>query len=143
MISSREDFLMTVLGCGVLDLSLIDGVKFDWEDVLDGFDFTEKPSLSRVMCEVFVFAKSQMAKAIDERRDYLEDTKGVYGISQEQQMELDALNLLDPYDDLEEFHNFIDTHVTCINNQDIYRKYLQEELNSFAENTGFEIEFDE
>lgn len=40
MISSREDFLMTLLGCGLLDLKLIDDVEYDWCDVLEQVDFS-------------------------------------------------------------------------------------------------------
>lgn len=40
MISSREDFLMTFIGCGQLDLQLIDDVEYNWCDVLERVDFT-------------------------------------------------------------------------------------------------------
>lgn len=38
MVSSREDFLMNLLNCGVLDLKLIDGVGYDWCDMRDAVE---------------------------------------------------------------------------------------------------------
>lgn len=143
MISSREDFLMTFLGCGQLDLALIDNVEYDWCDVFEQLDLNclSSRKLPAIMSAVFSFGKSNLVEAIGERIDYLEDTKKTYGISEEQEEELRDLKLLDPYEDLEEFHNYIDTHVTCVQNKEEYQKWLKKELNDFAEGTGFEVAF--
>ncbi len=34
MMTSRDDFLMTFIGCGLYDLKLIDDVQYNWGDVL-------------------------------------------------------------------------------------------------------------
>lgn len=36
MASNGKDFLMNLPNCGVLDLKLIDGVSYDWCNILDG-----------------------------------------------------------------------------------------------------------
>lgn len=141
MITSREDFLMSLLHCGSLDLRLIDGVEYDWCYILDSEMLNEDFSLTSVMSAVFDFGKQKIEEAIEGRISYLEDTKETYGISDERQEELDSLRKLEPYEDLEEYHNYIDTHVTCTRHKEMYQKYLQKELDDFADGTGFEIEF--
>lgn len=143
MISSREDFLMTILDCGQLDLKLIDDVEYDWCDVLAQLELNccGSRKLPAIMSAVFSLGKSNLTEAIGTRIDYLEDTKETYGISEDQETELKELKQLDPFEDLEEFHNYIDTHITCVQHSDIYKAYLEKELEDFADGTGFEIEF--
>lgn len=45
------------------------------------------------------------------------------------------------FEDLEEYHNYFDTHVTCVNHKAVYEAYLAKELEDFADGTGFEVEF--
>lgn len=143
MISSREDFLMTFLGCGLFDLRLIDDVEYDWCDVLERVDFSclGERKLSAIMHAVFDLGKDRLNEAIRERIDYLEDAKKTYGISEEQATELEELKELDPYEDLEEFHNYLDTHISCVKHKAVYEAYLAKELEDFADGTGFEVEF--
>lgn len=143
MITSRDDFLMTFLGCGLYDLKLIDDVKYDWCDVFKHLDLNccGDRKLPAIMSAVFSFGKSNIFEAISNRIDYLEDTRKTYGISKEQATELEELRELDPYDDFEEYHNYLDTHVTCVNHQTVYKAYLEKELVDFADGTGFEVEF--
>ena len=143
MISSREDFLMAFIGCGQLDLKLIDNVQYDWCDVLEYLDLSRcgERKMAAIMSAVFYLGKSRLEEAITERIDYLEDTEKTYGISEEQKTELNELKELDPYEDLEEYHNYIDTHITCVNHKAVYEVFLSKELADFAEGTGFEVEF--
>lgn len=141
MVTSREDFLMQILQCGVLDLKLIDDVGYDFCDILE-LDSTFQFDINFVMSRVFEYGFSRIEDAIYERKEYLTDTRDTYGISEEQQKELDALNELSVLDDFQTYHNFIDTHVWCDRNKETYKKYLSEALDDFAEGTGFEISFD-
>lgn len=141
MVTSREDFLMQILQCGTLDLKLIDDVGYDFCDILE-LDSTFQFDINFVMARVFEYGFSRIEDAIYERKEYLTDTRDTYGISDEQQKELDALNELSVLDDFQTYHNYIDTHVWCDRNKEIYKKYLSEALDDFAEGTGFEISFD-
>lgn len=141
MVTSREeDFLMQILNCGVLDLKLIDDVGYDFCDIIDT-DSTFPFSINGVMMRVFDYGFSQIENAIESRKTYLTDMRDEYGISDEQKAELDALEKLDPFEDFQTYHNYIDTHVWCERNKEIYEKYLGEALDDFAEGTGFEISF--
>lgn len=148
MITSREDFLMTLLNCGSLDLKLIDDVGYDWCDIL-GMDLVEGllackmhkiSGINYIMRQVFDFGLSQIENAIDERIEHLRETQENYGISDEQKKELGALEKLNVWEDIESYHNCIDTHVWFDKNGEIYQKYLSDVLDSFADGTGFEIE---
>lgn len=107
MITSREDFLMQILRCGVLDLKLIDDVGYDWCDILDSdvFENGVPFNLNNVMRLVFEYGFSQIEAAVDSRVDYLEDTEKTYGLSDSQAEELEALRTLNPMEDFTSFHN--------------------------------------
>lgn len=143
MITSREDFLMQILRCGVLDLKLIDDVCYDWYDILDSdvFENGVPFNLNNVMRLVFEYGFSQIEAAVDSRVDYLEDTEKTYGLSDSQAEELEALRTLNPMEDFTSFHNYIDTYVWCERHKEIYQKYMEEALDEFADGTGFEITF--
>ena len=143
MITSREDFLMQILRCGVLDLKLIDDVGYDWYDILDSdvFENGVPFNLNNVMRLVFEYGFSQIEAAVDSRVDYLEDTEKTYGLSDSQAEELEALRTLNTMEDFTSFHNYIDTYVWCERHKEIYQKYMEEALDEFADGTGFEITF--
>lgn len=134
---------MTFIGCGQLDLALIDDVQYDWCDVFAYVDLDEcgERKLPAIMSAVFSLGKSILEEAITERIGYLEDTQETYGISEEQEIELNELKELDPYEDFLEYHNYIDTHITCVNHKTTYEEYMEKELADFADGTGFEVEF--
>lgn len=143
MFTSREDFLMTFIGCGQLDLQLIDDVEYDWCDVFEYLDLSccGERKLAAIMSAVFYLGKSRMKEAIEERIDYLEDTEKTYGISDEQRTELNELKELNPFKDLVETFNYLDTHITCVYHKAVYEVFLSKELADFADETGFEVEF--
>lgn len=141
MITSREDFLMTLIGCGPLDLQLIDDVEYDWCDVFERLDFSCGYNLSDIMSAVFHLGKDILNEAIVARIDYLEDTEKTYGISDEQRTELNELKKLNPFKDLVEKFNYLDTHIGCVNHKAVYEVFLSKELADFADGTGFAVEF--
>ena len=65
-------------------------------------------------------------------------TTGEYRVPEEE--ELAALKLLNPNEDITAYFNCLDTYVYFRKNGEIYRRYLEYELNNFYDNTGFEIE---
>lgn len=147
MVSSREDFLMNLLNCGILDLKLIDDVGYDWCDILDGETLGEmlsdgsrqRETLNYIMRRVVEFGIEQLTTAVADRICELEAILNERELDADEEEELEALRTLNPEEDIESYHNFIDTHVWFENNADVYRTYLQEVLDDFAEGTGFEI----
>ncbi len=138
MITSREDFLMQVLHCGILDLKLIDGVGYDFCDILK-LDSTFQFEINFVMAMVFEYGYSQIAQAVNDRICELEAIPNGRELEADEELELAELRTLEPYEDFAAYHNYIDTHVWCEKNKAIYKKYLSEALDDFAEGAGFEI----
>lgn len=138
MITSREDFLMQVLDCGLYDLKLIDDVNYDWCDILRSAGDTSY-QLNWLMRKVFEFGYEQIEQAINDRICELEAIPNERELEQHEEKELFLLRGLEPYEDFDSYHNFIDTHVWCEKHGSTYKKYLQEALDEFADGTGFEI----
>lgn len=147
MVSSREDFLMNLLNCGSLDLRLIDDVGYDWCDILDSETLGEMlPDLSRrretlnyIMRRVIEFGIDQLSTAVADRICELRTISNERELDADEAKELKALCALNPEEDIDSYHNYIDTHVWFENNANTYHTYLQEALDDFAEGTGFEI----
>lgn len=136
--SAKEDLLMALLGCGSMDLAMLDDVRYDFDEIIDQLD--NKPiqdvgfnGLMRAVVDVGII---HIREAVEERIQELEDQGGLDDFEVE---ELEALQKLAPDDDIRSFHNYLDTHVRFETNGDIYRQYLSEALDEFADNTGFEI----
>lgn len=75
-------------------------------------------------------------KQLNEYQDYLDNAKPLLP---DMQTELENLKQLKPFEDIESFHNYLDTSIYFINNSEIYNQYCEQELKTFTENTGFEI----
>lgn len=52
---------------------------------------------------------------------------------------IELIRSLNTEEDVSSYHNWLDTHVWFEKNGDIYKRYLQDALEEFYENTGFEI----
>ena len=137
MISSRDDFLISILNC-----RLIDDVGYNWCDILDSETLGKMLSgtLNYLMRRVVEFGIEQITTAVDDRICELEANSNEWELDADEEEELSALRALNPEEDIDSYHNFVDTHVWFENNADVYHTYMQEALDNFAEGTGFEIE---
>lgn len=137
--TSREDFLMQILDCGILDLSLIDGVKYDWCDIIG--ELHGNFDLNIVMNEVFLYGFGEIENEVNARICELEAIPNERPLDVDEEEELSALRMLEPYEDFSSFHNYIDTHANCDQYTHIYKVYMADALEEFERNTGFNIEF--
>lgn len=138
MATNRDWLLMELLHCREYDLSLLDNVGYDLCDIIET-DSTFPFDLNYVMRQVFELGYSQIAQAVNDRICELEAISNERELEEDEELELSELRTLEPSEDFESFHNYIDTHVWCERNKEIYKKYLSEALDDFAEGTGFEI----
>ena len=148
MVNNREDFLMNLLNCGVLDLRLIDGVGYDWCDILNkemiygiaGISGNGSCAINFVMAEVVAFGIDQIETAISDRICELEAIPNERELDEDEEAELSVLRTLNPDEDISGFYNCIDTHVWMERNGSLYKRYLSEAIGDFEEGTGLEIE---
>ena len=145
MRTTAEDIACAVLGCGTYDLAMLDDVQYDVTEIILGLmtDNYGEFNINDVMREVFHMGVVDIENAIDQRLDEI-GRLGGDDEPDEIKEERAALLALCPVDDIESFHNFIDTHVwiTPEHHAQDYRRYLGDALDEFAENTGFEISLD-
>lgn len=141
MNTGRDNFLMAILECGIDDLRLIDGVKYDWRDIIDRECL---PVDINVLMEMVIrHGYDQIEQSVNVRIDTLRSTVMDHKLTEEQSEELRELDKLRPHEDFEAYYNWIDTHVWCVRHEEIYKRYLMKALDSFADGTGIEIDVSE
>lgn len=140
--SFKDDLLVELLGCGYGDLSVLEGCRYDFSEIIEEcysvYGKLELNALARIM---FEFGIREIGDCINERINSIEcglDDESL--LSCELRAELNALKELDVYEDIQSFHNFLDTSIWVCNHEATYKKYLGDALDEFAENTGYCIE---
>ena len=137
MVDWKDALLTSILDCGYADIYLLEDCQYDMEDVIEYLeDSGLKMNINALVYAMFQLGKGEIQQAIDDRIKELESEEE---LSEEEQDELNLLKELDPYDDIESFHNYLDTHVYFSSNRETYEKYLESALNTFSEKTGFDI----
>lgn len=138
MSNFKDDLLVALLDCGYGDLSIFDDCKYDFSDIVEmcqeNFGKVEINALARCMFEKGI---SDINSAIEER---IENIIEEYGddITAEQREELAALKELSPVEDIESFHNYLDTSIWINSDKrDVYKRYMQAALDEFEMSTGF------
>lgn len=135
--SGAESLLCEILSCGTADLEMLDDVEFNWGEVLDQIDWPQYClGFNDIMRGVFACGIIRIENEINCRICDLERNCS----GEEEEEELAALKILNPNKDITAYFNCLDTHVYFRKNGEIYRRYLEYELNNFYDNTGFEIE---
>jgi hypothetical protein len=138
MITNRDYLLTTLLDCGTLDLKILDGVEYDWCDLVDRREGV--PDINTLMYDVFQMGFDDIQTRVNDRICELEAVElNERDLDEDEEQEKAALSELNATEDFESFHNAIDTHVYCVNHWDTYTMYMKEALDEFRDNTGFTI----
>ena len=131
------NLLSSVLGCGYLDIQILEGVEYDWDDIIESLnDNGIEINVNTLMSEAFEVGKTEISSYILDRLEELEQQEEK---SEEEEEEYNKLLELDVYEDIESFHNYIDTSIYFVKNGEAYEEYLKEQLDHFEEMTGFRI----
>ena len=138
MYSTAERWLCAIMDCGYADISVLDGCEYDPDMVIsrvqdEGDDFR----LCDIVHTIFDIGRYDLRDDIEKRIDEIVDEYD--GENYKQDDEYNALLQLDPFDDIGEFHNYLDTNVWFERNAEIYEKYLKEACLKFEMNTGFQL----
>ena len=138
MMTTAEYWLTHILGCGIADISILGGVEYDLDRVLKTVkNYGGDLSLGSVMAAVFDVGRTDIQEAIDNRLVALEDEMTEAECHENE--EYRALLELDPFDDIREYHNYLDTRVWIEQHEDEYKKYLAEACDEFEQYTGFSL----
>lgn len=145
---SKDEILMELLECGILDLNMLDDCEYDFYDVLEEcHSFTSEPKFCDILYGAICIYQRNIQNKIDDRiselNDLMEefddngeaDTEEFADYEEEQR----ALESLNPNEDIEHFINFIDTSIYIRDEQKkvIYSKYLSDAINEENQEIGF------
>lgn len=142
--TGAESLLCSLLECGTCDLSILDDVGYDLGEIAEDLQSRDiKPTLNAITEEIFRNGQRELKIELDDKiseleneRDDCEEDSEEYENLQEQ---IDELECCDPEEDVSWFCNCLDTSVYFVNNEEIYRKYLEDEISDIEENMGFEF----
>lgn len=135
-----------LLDCGYADLRVLKNCAYDFTDLIenckDGFGTINLNTLCRTMFEMgMVEIQDSIGERIEQLQEELKDVDDTETNNETEEMRDELANLLKlkPFDDIESYHNFLDTSIYFINNSDIYNNYCLHELETFGNNTGYSI----
>lgn len=140
--SFKDDLLVELLGCGYADLSVLEECRYDFSDIIEEcymvYGKLELNALAKIMFDIGI---SEIENYICHRIEKIEDeVEEEHMLSEELRKELYALRELDPHEDIESFHNFLDTSIWVNKHHRTYKRYLGLALDEFENNTGYCIQ---
>ncbi len=141
MMSAKDSLLLTLLGCGTLDLEMLEDIHYDFDDVIDRLDglSIQEAGFNGLMRAVVDVGIIHIQEALEEKLAELHGYRDEGVMTEGDKQELQALEQLDPDRDIRSYHNCLDTSVWFEQNGSAYRRYLSEAIDSFEENTGLYI----
>lgn len=141
MMSAKDSLLLTLLGCGTLDLEMLEDIHYDFDDVIDRLDglSIQEAGFNGLMRAVVDVGIIHIQEALEEKLAELHGYRDEGVMTEGDKQELQALEQLDPDRDIHSYHNYLDTSVWFEKNGSAYRRYLTEAIDSFEENTGLYI----
>lgn len=156
----RDDILMTLFGGGIADYNMLDKCEYEFEDILRHikmFTTIDEMEFNDILLGAIDKYRSNLESAIETKKREMEDNIKylekrldyvAYGKSDLMEFEiakadLDKLEQLYPFYDIEYFTNYLDTHI-FINDDEtrkIYKELLSKEVDEENEKIGF-VELD-
>lgn len=142
--TGAESLLCSLLDCGTLDLAILDDVGYDLGEIAEELqDEGIKPTLNAITGEIFRKGQEELSEKLEEKIDELESERDEYDEDsdeyEELQEQIDELECCDPERDVDWFCNCLDTSIWFSQNEEIYRKYLKDEISEIEDNMGFEF----
>lgn len=158
----QECILMKLLDCGIDDLSLLENINYDLDEILDNLLKNCDLNINNLFREIFRTGAMELReefelqkKDIEEDiKEELEETKRKYidaGYTKEQYenetdykeivTDLDLLHNgeLNPEEDLDYFYNCLDTYV-FMKHIEFYRRWMESEVEDIEYEMGWKFE---
>ena len=135
----KDDLLCNIFGCDIDDLPTLKGIQYDIAFVMGGcYDEDEDFSLNCVLKAVIDWGLNDLMESYTARARRLANKER----SPEEEAEWQALCNINPRSDIEYYIDYMMTSVHGDESkEELYRKYMSEELEEFYNWTGFEILF--
>lgn len=141
MVSAKDDLLMTVLRCGTLDLEMLEGVHYDFDEIIDQLNGLplQEAGFNGLMRAVVNVGIIHIRRAVNDRLCELEAVQMEREWDEDEAEEYQSLKMLDPDNDIQSYHNYLDTSAWFERKGEVYREYLREAVDNFVENTGIPL----
>lgn len=134
----KDDLLVALLDCGYADVYILEGCEYDMGEIVERCESNfGKLDINLLCITMFERGMDDIVTFVTDRICELEAIGNERDLDEEEQMELDALSELAPYEDIESFHNYIDTSIWVAQHNETYELYCKEALQEFEEMTGY------
>lgn len=150
MLTTQECVMTKILDCGTADLSLLDDINYDLDDIIDSLMENNCLSLNGIFQEVFIKGAEELQ---EEFKNQKEDIKAeiLYKIEENEtenlteteehkelisDLALLASGELKPEDDLSYYLNYQDTHV-FMKHIEFYRRYMENTVDDIEYKMGW------
>ena len=141
--SAIENVCCALLDCGYLDIQILEDVEYDLGEIVEELLANDiKPTLNIITGEIFRKGIEEMEDAVRQAMQNVADNQLIeYDDEEYEKLEeqFDELESLNPKEDIEYFCNCLNTSIYFVNNEEIYRKYLLDEISAIEDNMGFEF----
>lgn len=156
MMTFKEEILMNLLDCGSADLSLLEDINYDFVDIRDeveSFTTIQDMKFNDILVgAIYIFMNNineiieNKVKEKEEEIKYLEDRLDYVAYGKRDLMEieiakedLEKLNELYVYDDIEYYCNYLDNSIYIVDEDKkaIYKEFLSKEIDEENEKLGF------
>lgn len=159
----QQAVLSKILNCGYCDLELLEDIQYDLDDIIQDCIDNEDLSLRSIFCSVFLMGASDLQNDFDKQKDDIRDDilealknereewidSGKMTIEELENCEeykelisdLDLLSsgVLNPWNDVSYYFNYIDTHV-FMKHIDFYRRWMQCDVENIENSMGWVFE---
>ena len=142
MMDYKDAWLCALLDCGIADLSALEDCKFNYTEIIEeawerwGMEF----NINALLNIIIEKGLDEMHRSLEKRKARLKENERINEfLNEEQQAEYDALQEMEPYNDIHFECNYCATQVWFDAERDNYMRYAQAEVERFTEMTGFEI----
>ena len=149
--------ICSMLNCGSLDLEMLDKCNYDYDDIKYNFDEMKVKNidLNTLLSSCLNLYINHIQEKIDEKitetesdlkelERYIDENNGnvdMQYVDNEKRLnhELEELQSLYAYDDIEYNTNYLDTYIYIVDDETraIYQKYLEQEIENENEQLGF------
>ncbi len=145
MYDFKDNLLCHFLNCKELDIALLDECGYDVCEIINDCETTfGKVDINGLVRIMFDYGLKDIETAINDRICEIKAITEERNLDESEESELRALKGLNPFEDIQSSHNYLDTHIYLSNEskKEFYKDYLQGALDRFEEMTGFNIELE-
>lgn len=150
MLTTQECVMTKILDCGTADLSLLDDINYDLDDIIDNLMENNCLSLNGIFQEVFIKGAEELQEEFKNQKEDIKaeilykieenETENLTETEEHKELISDLALLesgdLQPENDLEFYLNYQDTHV-FMKHIEFYRRYMENTVDDIEYKMGW------